>query len=217
MCSARHNVNMPTEMVPLFPLGVVLFPNTMMPLHIFEERYKQMIGKALREQSEFGIVQAGEKGIVNSGCTASIDKVLQTYDDGRMDIIAMGRRRFEIISLNDELDYLRAEIEYFGDDPEGEAPRELRDRAVSGFSLIRTSSEIEVKGEPDVDDPQLSFQLAQVINDLDFRQTLLATRSETERLRRFAEFIPQFLVRQKHAKHVKSVAPQNGHAKVKLI
>ena len=60
--------------MPLFPLQVVLFPRTALPLHIFEERYKPMIGDVLRGNSEFGVVQAGEKGIVNTGCTATIEK-----------------------------------------------------------------------------------------------------------------------------------------------
>jgi len=66
---------MQDELLPLFPLQVVLFPRTSLPLHIFEERYKQMIGEVMRGKSEFGVVLAGEKGIVNTGCTASIEKL----------------------------------------------------------------------------------------------------------------------------------------------
>ena len=71
-------------------------PGAELPLHIFEDRYKEMIGEVIRDRVEFGVVLASEKGIVNTGCTAMIDKVLREYPDGRMDILTRGRRRFEI-------------------------------------------------------------------------------------------------------------------------
>src|ERR1700734_3982579 len=95
-------VLMQEELLPLFPLQVVLFPRTALPLHIFEERYKQMIADVQRGHTEFGVVLAGEKGIVNTGCTATGEKVLKKYPDGRMGLISLGRRRFEIILVNDE-------------------------------------------------------------------------------------------------------------------
>ena len=85
---------MQEELLPLFPLQVVLFPRTTLPLHIFEERYKQMVADVMRGKAEFGVVLAGEKGIVNTGCTASIEKVVKTYPDGRMDLLTVGRRRW---------------------------------------------------------------------------------------------------------------------------
>jgi Lon protease-like protein len=94
-------------LLPLFPLQVVLLPGTQLPLHIFEDRYKQMIGEVLRDKLEFGVVLASEKGLVNTGCTASVDRVLKEYADGRLDILTRGRRRFEILLLNDERTFLR--------------------------------------------------------------------------------------------------------------
>src|ERR1700726_1603725 len=117
---------MQDELLPLFPLQVVLFPRTSLPLHIFEERYKQMIGEVLRGKAEFGVVLAGEKGIVNTGCTASVEKVVKTYPDGRMDLITIGRRRFEIILLNDEKSYLRGAVEFFDDEGAQPIPPEGR-------------------------------------------------------------------------------------------
>ena len=84
-------------LLPLFPLQVVLLPGSELPLHIFEDRYKEMIGEAIRNRQEFGVVLANGKGIVNTGCTAMVDKVLRQYPDGRMDILTHGRRRFEIV------------------------------------------------------------------------------------------------------------------------
>ena len=84
---------MPSRTIPLFPLHVVVFPRMPLPLHIFEERYKEMTGAAIRDNSEFGIVLAKAHGIVNAGCTVTVEKVLQMYADGRMDILTRGQRR----------------------------------------------------------------------------------------------------------------------------
>ena len=79
---------MQETLLPLFPLEAVLLPSNILPLHIFEERYKEMIGEAIRNKTEFGVVQAGEKGILNLGCTAIVEKVVTEYPDGRMDILS---------------------------------------------------------------------------------------------------------------------------------
>jgi Lon protease-like protein len=207
---------MPGQLLPLFPLQAVLFPRTFLPLHIFENRYKAMFAEVRAGSGEFGVVQASEKGIVNSGCTASIERVVKEYPDGRIDILTVGRRRFELIELDDEKPYLRGQVEYFDDDQELGAPDELIRQAIAGYEVLRNASEAQVIGEPQPDDPQLSWQVAQLVSDLDFRQTLLGTRSETERLKRFTEFVPGFIVRQKHTARIKELAPRNGHAKVKI-
>jgi len=100
---------MSKRLIPLFPLQLVVFPRTRLPLHIFEERYKEMVGEAIRDESEFGIVLARDGGILNAGCTVKVSKVLEMYADGRMDILTLGQRRFEILSLNEEKDYLQGE------------------------------------------------------------------------------------------------------------
>jgi Lon protease-like protein len=205
---------MQEELIPLFPLQVVLFPRTALPLHIFEERYKSMIEDVLRGNSEFGVVQAGEKGIVNTGCTATIEKVLKTYPDGRMDLITIGRRRFEIIMLNDERPYLRGAVEFFDDEAADPIPPEVRTRVMEAYNDIRALEQPEGGlREAEMSDPQLSFQLAQLVPDLDFRQVLLATRSEAERMRRLAEFFPNYSARRREIQHVRAVAPTNGHSK----
>src|ERR1700693_6448364 len=105
--------------LPLFPLQVVLLPDAEPPLHIFEDRYKEMIAEVLRDKIEFGVVLANEQGIVGTGCTAVIERVLREYPDGRLDILTVGRRRFEIVSLNEERSFLRGSVEYFDDEDPG--------------------------------------------------------------------------------------------------
>jgi hypothetical protein len=238
-------------LLPLFPLQVVLLPGAELPLHIFEDRYKEMIGEVLRGNlafgREFGVVLASEKGIVNIGCTATVEQVLRQYPDGRMDLLTRGRRRFEIVRLNDERAFLRASVDFFDDDVSEPATPEIQKRAIDGYSQLQALSESTPPGSPspsgspeamgpgtspeaiglpdanesmnlagspegiDRNDPQLSFRLAQPVPDLGFRQTLLATRSEAERLRQLADFLPGYLHRQRRIQHMKEVAPKNGH------
>jgi Lon protease-like protein len=193
-------------LLPLFPLQVVLLPGAELPLHIFEDRYKEMIGEVIRDRLEFGVILANEKGIVNTGCTAMIDKVLREYPDGRMDVLARGRRRFEIMRLNDERPFLRGSVEFFDDEEESAVAPEVRQRAIDGFNEMSKES-------VDLDMPQLSFRLAQPVSDLGFRQSILTSRSEADRLRQLADFFPVHNLRQKRIQHVKDVAPRNGHGR----
>jgi len=173
-----------------------------------------MFSEVIRTKSEFGVVQAGEKGIVNTGCSATVEKVLSEYPDGRMDVLALGRRRFEIMQLNDERTFLRGSVQFFDDDDMDPAERELQIRALEGFTELKAIGNQHVFGEPKLGDPQLSFQLAQLVQDLNFKQLLLATRSEAERIRQLAGFLPEYASRQKHVSHMREVGPKNGHSKV---
>ena len=103
-------------MLPLFPLTLVLLPRTPLPLHIFEDRYKEMIGEALDADTEFGIVLVMKRGLAGIGCTARIRELLRKLEDGRMDILAEGRQRFEILSTDNERNFLRGRVRYFQDD-----------------------------------------------------------------------------------------------------
>ncbi len=202
---------MPTGLIPLFPLQVVVFPRTALPLHIFEERYKEMVGNAIRDASEFGIVLAREDGIVNAGCTVVVEKLTHMYPDGRMDVLTRGRRRFEIQSLNEEKSYLQAEVTFFDDDDFSPAPPEVRDEAVSQYRALSELGAARDAAEPDLQDPQLSFQLAQAVPDVNFLSLLLRKRSETGRLRELSHYLSDYIPRQRAIERVKTLAPTNGY------
>jgi Lon protease-like protein len=205
---------MSSRLLPLFPLHVVVFPRTHLPLHIFEDRYKSMVGEALQGKSEFGVVLAKDEGIVNAGCTVIVEKVVKEYPDGRMDIMTTGCRRFEVVMLNEEKEYLRGEVVFFDDDEDegGPAPLEMQHMALKQYKKLLESGVMELPlAEPDLEDPQLSFQLAQGLQDVDFLSTLLRTRSETQRLRELNDFLSQYIPRQRHIARVRQVAPTNGY------
>jgi Lon protease-like protein len=199
-------------LIPLFPLNVVLLPGTRLPLHIFEERYKEMIGEAIRDQTVFGVVLAIDRGVVNLGCTARIERVLEEAADGQMDILTMGESRFEIGSLNQERNFLQGEVTFFVD-AESEAPSELRERAIATFRQAFPAEHDDWPFPVDFAHPQLSFQLAQGIPELEFKQQLLATRSEPVRLRKLEDFFPGHARRRAAAEQIKKVAHTNGHGR----
>jgi Lon protease-like protein len=201
---------MPSGLLPLFPLQVVVFPGTPLPLHIFEDRYKEMVGNAIRDNSEFGIVLAREDGIVNAGCTVIVEKLAEMYPDGRMDVLTRGRRRFEVLSLNEEKDYLQAEVRFFDDDDLQPVPQELRDQALSHYRALTKLSSTREMGEPDEKAAQLSFQLAQALPDVNFLSVLLRQRSESGRLKELNEYLAQYIPRQTTIERVKALAPTNG-------
>ena len=125
----------------------------------------------------------------------------------------MGRRRFELLNIDEERSYLRGEVEFFDDEDEEAIPPQLIGRAMAEYETLKDASDSQVIGEPQASDPQLSFQLAQLISDLEFRQLLLGTRSETERLKRLMDFLPGYVERQRYTSRVRDLAPRNGHAK----
>ena len=200
---------MASRIIPLFPLRVVVFPRTALPLHIFEERYQEMTGNAMRDQSDIGIVLAKEQGIVNAGCTVRIEKLLHTYPDGRMDLLTRGQDRFEIVDINQEKSYLQATVGFYDDDDIAAISPELRDRALANYNALCALTEVEERAA-NLDDPQLSFQLAQILPDLDFLHSLQRDRSETGRLKQLNQYLEQYIPRQRAIERVKAAAPTNG-------
>jgi Lon protease-like protein len=206
---------MAEQLLPLFPLEAVLLPGTPMPLHIFEDRYKELIGASIANKTEFGIVQAGEKGILNVGCTATIEKVIKRYPDGTMDIIVVGRRRFEIIMLDEQADYLRAEVSFFDDiDPDPPPSAELRALILAELRLLQRAEEFSEAAAPEPLDPRLSFKAAFFLPDLPFRQTLLSIRSESERLKQISDYLPDYIAKVRRTAHIRRIAPRNGHGMI---
>ena len=201
---------MSRRLLPLFPLQLVVFPRTRLPLHIFEERYKELVSDAIRDETEFGIVLAKKDGIVNAGCTVKVEKVIELYPDGRMDIMTRGERRFEIDALNEEKDYLRATVSFFDDDDLQTVPADERKKAIAQYRALNDLGTARNHSEPDMNDPQLSFQLAQAVPDLDFLSVLLRRRSESERLKELNHYLAGYLPKQKVIERMKELAPLNG-------
>jgi Lon protease-like protein len=189
---------------------VVLLPGTPLPLHIFEPRYKEMIGECLANDAPFGVVRALDEGIAEVGCTAEIITVTKEYPDGRMDLIAEGRKRFEVLELNQERSFLRAEVLLVPDEPNA-AAQEEKVRAIQ-LHLEILSLAGAVQDLSAADQNQLSFYLAGSLPlDLDFKQKLLAMRSEGERIQAVAGYLEGILPKLRRVAQTREKAGGNGH------
>ena len=199
-------------LLPLFPLNVVLLPHTNLALHIFEERYKQMVADCLEHHWEFGVVLTEERSIKQSGCTAVITQVTRRYEDGRMDIVVLGQRRFEVLLLDREKPYLRGATQFFEDEG-GLVPLDdsRRRRALELYKQVMEilPSEARQPGDlpPDLNDAQLSFQImGSLPADLKFKQALLESRSESVRLTEVISYL------QKMASHLSLMVKTHAKA-----
>src|ERR1700722_5374574 len=112
---------------PLFPLGLVALPGELIPLHIFEDRYKTMMSLCIETESEFGIVWLADDGLRDIGCACEIDRVLEELEDGRMNLLTRGTRPFRVLERQGHLPYPAGVIEFVEDragtpDPGGAGP-----------------------------------------------------------------------------------------------
>ena len=198
-------------LLPLFPLEVVLLPGTPLPLHIFEPRYKEMIRECIAAEAPFGVVRAFEEGIAEVGCTAEIITVTKEYPDGRLDLICEGRKCFEVVEVNRDRSFLQAEVLIVPDEPGG-AAQEERTKAVQ-LHLEILSLAGAVQDLSAADQNQLSFYLAGSLPlDLDFKQKLLAMRSEGQRIQAVAAYLENVLPQLRRAARAREKAGGNGHA-----
>lgn len=196
-------------LLPLFPLEIVVFPGAPLPLHIFEPRYKEMIGECLSQNRPFGMVRAKENALSAIGCSARIIEVIKKYEDGRLDIAAEGAQRFEIIQVNQERSFLQAEVAFFDDEPSivsktaADTVIQLHEQL---FAVMGQTVEI------DRDEAFLSFRLAQDLPvDLDFKQTLLEMKSEAERVEILTEYYQATIPKIENSLRVRQRASGNGH------
>jgi Lon protease-like protein len=202
--------------IPLFPLGLVLLPQMPLPLHIFEERYKLMIGECLEKNMEFGIVYFNGTDIQAIGCTASIQRVLKRYDDGRLDILTRGENRFEINEMVDHKPYLEAVVTFFDDKLEEitDACQELAD---SGMNLLKQFAGISgVQGEYGfaeiMDFKSISFLIAGCEGfSYEEKQRFLEMSSTYERLEKSVGSLARIIERTKITAEIQKIIGGNGN------
>jgi Lon protease-like protein len=207
---------MPVEIIiPLFPLGVVLLPEMILPLHIFEERYKTMIGQCLDQDEEFGIVYFNGKKMEEVGCTARILKVLKRYDDGRMDILTKGNKRFEIIDVSDREACLQARVVYL-DDRADEETEGFEKLAYEGVELLQELDKLAEKEQEyaffdEVDVRLLSFLIPSHDGfGPQEKQKFLEMTSTRDRLTKGVESLKKVIERTKVTREIEHIIGGNG-------
>jgi Lon protease-like protein len=172
----------------LFPLGIVLLPTEQIPLHIFEERYQELIGECLADGREFGLVYADDDGLREIGTRAAVTEVLDRFDDGRMNIVVEGRERFRLVELTGGRSFHTGRVEPVAD--VGDRPdAEDSERALEYFRRLVALTGADVE-EPAPDAAQLSFELAGRFEFApELKQRLLQLTSEKRRMQLLAELL----------------------------
>ncbi len=201
----------PSEL-PLFELPVVILPGELMPLHIFEERYKRMISHCLETEEPFGIVLRDDDGSARRiGCTARVTEVIERFDDGRLDIVVTGEEPFRVLERFDGTDYPAGEVEpdpvSDTDDP-GDAEAALDARETFADLVRRVSgSEPEIDG---LDESDAYAIAARVELPVLTKQHLLELRSESERMKLLGEALHDLVAMLKRSREIAEAAKSNG-------
>jgi len=183
-----------------------------LPLHIFEPRYRLMIRTCFDRKEEFGVVLAQGKGMAETGCSAQIVRITREFSDGRLNILTIGRRRFRVGRVSDELPYLQGEVEFLPEEtPEAMAaePAGLMRLWPEAYRLA-TGGERVPERTPEF--TELSYFIAATLPlDLETRQAVLQAESERARLGILEDRLREWLPRLRRLTHVKEKAAGNGH------
>jgi Lon protease-like protein len=199
----------PVRDFPLFPLGIVALPGEIVPLHIFEERYKTMMERCLADKCEFGIVWLSDDGLREIGCACEITEVVDRGEDGKLDILTLGTRPFQLLEREERLPYPAGTVEFLAD----------REEALDGSlaALAReTYAELVERATDNRPDPlELSrmgaYAMAATVDfGLDAKQGLLDIRSENARLRLVTRLFRAAMKRMEFVSHAQTRARSNG-------
>jgi Lon protease-like protein len=194
---------------PLFPLGLVVVPSELIPLHIFEERYKTMMARVLEQEGEFGIVWVADDGLRPIGCACEIAEVLERLPDGRLNLVARGTRVFRIEARQDELAYPAGTVEFLADRDE---PVDA-DAAAEAHAAYAQLVEKATDRNPDPDEmAQLSaYQMAATVEfGMAAKQGLLDLRSENARLKLITRLLRGAIKRLDFVERAQARARSNG-------
>jgi Lon protease-like protein len=214
-----EHLRMPSEtIIPIFPLGLVLLPQKSLPLHIFEDRYKQMINTCLANDKVFGIVFFSGNQFKTIGCTARIIDILKRYDDGRMDIITKGENRFSIKALFEKKPYMEARVEFFDDQPEEDSNLESSQKLAGTCSRllkqinVMTGQYTEGDFDDRLDPKTISFMAAACDGfSNEEKQRFLEMTVTVKRLQKAAQALEQLIHRLSITRKIERIIGGNGN------
>lgn len=207
---------MPTiHSLPLFPLERVLYPHERLPLHIFEQRYKDLTHYCLENDAPFGVVLFDEEegGMAQTGSTARIQDVIKRYDDGRMDILVEGEQRFRLGQLYSRKSYITADVELI-EEPDVDIDFGLKERVITQHMKLLELAGRTVRPALYQDVERLSFVLAQNAGlDTAQKQELLELPTENDRIRYLIRHFESLIPRLEQQENVRRRIRSNGHFK----
>ena len=195
--------------IGLFPLPLVLVPGEQTPLHVFEPRYKELIGECLDRGRPFGLVLSDDEGMRDVGTEATVVEVIEQFDDGRLNVVVEGKSRFRLLELTEGHAYATAEVDPIED--EGDEPTaEERERCLAAYDRVVEAAAAELDDLDRAGD-DVSFQIvARIDLGTDIKQGLLETRSERERVLKLAELLDGAAEAVAREREVRERASGNG-------
>jgi ATP-dependent Lon protease len=199
--------------IPLFPLGLVLYPEEELPLHIFEPRYRELVADCLEEKRPFGIVLFNEGEMSEVGCVARIERVVRAHDDGRKDILVEGVDRMRVLQVRQDKSYITADVEII-DDAEQPIDFNLRERVIAQHIKL-----LELAGRmpaPTIyqDRKLLSFFIAHNAGlTVEQKQEILEMKGEADRLEFLAGHLERFIPMVEEVESIRAKVLSNGHFK----
>ncbi|MEA2149671.1 MAG: hypothetical protein QOD69_1501 [Solirubrobacteraceae bacterium] len=194
---------------PLFPLPLVAIPHELVPLHVFEARYKTMFDELLENGSEFGIVWAVEGELRQVGCACEVAEVLERSDDGRLNVLTRGTRPFRIVERRPDRPYPAATVEFLEDKTEA-ADADAAAAARSAYAELVVQA---TDDEPDPDElaAKSAYAMAATVDfGLDAKQGLLDLRSENARMRLVTRLFRAAVKRLEFVERAQARARSNG-------
>ncbi|HEX5145870.1 MAG TPA: LON peptidase substrate-binding domain-containing protein [Conexibacter sp.] len=199
----------PVRDFPLFPLGLVALPGEVVPLHVFEERYKAMMARCLEDESEFGIVWLSDDGLREVGCACEITEVVERDDEGRLNVLTRGTRPFQLLEREERLPYPAGTVEFLAD------REEALDGTVAALARETYAELVERATDNRPDALELArmsaYAMAATVDfGLDAKQGLLDIRSENARLRLVTRLFRAALKRMEFVSHAQARARSNG-------
>jgi Lon protease-like protein len=193
----------------LFPLRLVAFPGERLPLHIFEPRYRELIGECVDRSEEFGILLSEESDLRDVGTRMAVVEVLEQFQDGRLNVIVEGRSRFRLVELTEGRSFLTGRVETVVDEDESVDP-DASARAIELLQALAVVAGVEIE-LPDPDAPELSFAIAARVElEVEDEQALLEMRSEQARLAHVAELLAEAAERVRQERLGHESAQTNG-------
>jgi ATP-dependent Lon protease len=196
----------------LFPLKVVLLPTEQIPLHVFEPRYKELIGECIDTDGEFGLVLSDDEGLRAVGTKARVTDVVERFDDGRLNVVVEGGERFRLVELTSGRSFHTGEIESIEDDDVDAEPADA-ERALGLFRRVAELAEAETT-EPEPS-RVLSYEIAARIElPIGLKQELLESRSEPQRLRRLSQALDGIAELLQRQKELRDLSSRNGHKRL---
>jgi Lon protease-like protein len=197
---------------PLFPLPIVLLPTEVVPLHIFEDRYKTMIAICLDEGSEFGVIWLSDDGLKEIGCTARVTEVLEQAEDGRMNILVEGDAPFRLVERREQHPYPAGMVELL-DDRSEDVETSVGEEARETFAEL-VERVTDRRPEKTTLDAIGAYEMAASVDiGAEVKQGLLELRSEQARLRLLSRLFKAAMDRLEVAERIAEQARKNGKVK----